>query len=221
MRVKNFVAGIIVGTILAGGMTAVARVTMVQIITCTPTSNFACIAMPGTSTGVAVIRTKADAGNPTLDLPTQSGTLATEEKVSAMIAAALGAPSPTPSPTPTATPTPSATPTPTPGGSFSITASVRFYDGSLDANTSVDLLNANMTLRSRLQSPGNGFVIFNNVPAGNYVVRVSTNYASSPTQYNVTLGQNANLPSFFIGPASWFCTPSDTQHYPCGPKAFP
>jgi len=110
-HLSPFILGIIVGVLLASGTAAVAKVaTMVAVVTCTPQANFACIGMPGTSTGIAIIRTKPDAGNPVLELPTESGTLATEEKVAAMIAAALGAPPPSPTPTPS----PTATPTPTP-----------------------------------------------------------------------------------------------------------
>ena len=107
---RKLILGIVIGIFIASGTIVTAKVMMVQVVTCTPNSPYACIGMPGTSSGLAIIRSKPVQGNPVLELPTESGTLATEEKVSQMIAAALG--QPTPTPLPSATPTP----TPTPGG---------------------------------------------------------------------------------------------------------
>ncbi len=100
---RKLILGIVIGIFIASGTVVTAKVMMFQVVTCSPNSTFACIGMPGTSSGLAIIRTKANQGNPVLELPTDSGTLATEEKVSQMIAAALGS---------------QPIPTPTPGGGF-------------------------------------------------------------------------------------------------------
>src|SRR5215813_6529220 len=98
---RKLILGIVIGILIASGTVVTAKVMMVQVITRTANSSYACIDMPGTSSGLAIIRSKPVQGNPVLELPTESGTLATEEKVSQMIAAALGGqPNPTPFPTP-------------------------------------------------------------------------------------------------------------------------
>src|SRR5262249_1165185 len=86
-------------------------VKMVQVNDCSPTSNYACIKMPGTNSGYALILTKADQGNPIFTWPTSGGEIATREWVLQQIGPS---PSPTPTPTPTPTPVPTPTPTPTP-----------------------------------------------------------------------------------------------------------
>jgi hypothetical protein len=67
---RRLILGIVIGLLIACASVVTARVMMVQVVTCTPDSTFACIAMPGTSSGLAIIRTKAVPGNPVLDLRT-------------------------------------------------------------------------------------------------------------------------------------------------------
>lgn len=90
-------------------------VTVRPAVDCTAASAYACIKMPGSNSGYAILLVKPDAGNAELTLPTESGDLLTEQQARRLFAPLVPpTPTPLPTPTPTSLPTPTPTPVPTP-----------------------------------------------------------------------------------------------------------
>jgi len=154
----GLITGFLLGTVL---------VVALSQAPCSLSSATPCIGIPGSQSGMAVIHTQPNAGNPDLILPTTSGDLITKQEVAAMIAA-----KPSPSP---------AIPT-----LYTINGIAVLYTNTPFSNCTVELDDANGVLISRTSADSAGAFTFSVTSGKTYNVKLATQgWAGSPKQFAI------------------------------------